>query len=390
MRRLFLIVVVAAAAALAPAQSAKGTLKLIVRSANGAFPAYRIPVTSSLSSATPALNDYGQIAIKALDDNSYIWLGNSDGGGFVAASNGDGLSDPWINNSGRVVWPDGLLTPLGIYSYFSGSTTPYVLGPSGATEWSSARINNLGQVAFRGGVFGVRQHLSYDPMLGTYAVHASQSGNISFLFTPSFNNARKIASKVLLVSGPGSDPNEIRLFNPDGSYTLVAQDDGANLLSPYASFNNSVGLNDDGFVAFNAALVSGGRGVYFTNGMKTIEIANSNTTAVGSNIEAFAPSVNNRGDVVFRAFDDNGKRAIWIGRGGHPLRVVTEGDWVRTDLGWAQIGWPSGFPAFSGSPALNQRGQVAFACGLINPAIPSQLYGIGVFLWTPPPGFENR
>jgi hypothetical protein len=357
------------------------TLSLQLREALSGT-SYNIPNTYSLSSATVAINDHGNVAVKATSGSHFgIWYGNASNGGIVHTTVADTISDTALNNSGLIVWNQ---SGIRFFDTTSNTTGSYAPGPMGATVWSQPYLNQLGQVGYRATVGGVPSLVSFDNGTNTYATHATQAGDWGFLFVPTFNNNRQLAAKVQL-SGSGNQ-NEVRLWNPDGTSTLIASDAAAVAGSPYTSFFNSVGVNDHGWVSFNAALAGGGRGVFLSNGSTTITIANSNTSEVSATIDSFVSAVNNAGLVTLRGTDDNGKRAIWVGNGSGLTRVVTEDDIVMTDLGPARvrIAGSTGSP-FSGAPTINELGQVAFAVSLVNPDNPSQSMGRGVFVASPVP-----
>lgn len=365
--------------------------QLQARSGAGSVAPFNLPPGTSLSSQSPAISDNNGVAIKVLAGSGGaqgVWYGVGGRGGVVYQAGSRFLSDVSLSDFGRIVWQESL--DLGVnrgvwaYDIAVGTSGLFTDGPSGASEWGSPQINNHGQVAFRGTVNGGRAHVSYDPTSNTHATHAEQGGDLAFLHTPAFNNRRQIAGKVLLAAGPAPDPNAIYRFDPDGTSALIARDHGSQIGSPYARFFNGIGLNDRGQVTFAANLAGGGQGVFLSDGVATITIADSRASGVGT-IEAFAPKVNNRGLVVFRAFDDNGRRAIWAGDGTRLARVVTEGDRLPTDLGPALLRWPGGSaPAFSGNIDVNERGQVVFAASLVSP--PDFFIGLGVFVARPTGG----
>ena len=103
-------------------------------------------------------------------------------------------------------------------------------------------------------------------------------------------------------------------------------------------------------------------------------------------IEFFSPDLNNHGWVVFRAFDSEGLRAIWAGDGTSLARVATEHDEVPTDLGAGAIDQETADnPVFDGGPAINDRGDVAFACGLAPVGDDQTEWGTGIYWPAPAP-----
>lgn len=343
-----------------------------------------------------------------------VWAGKVLGtgptgvGGVVYSSNpadDASVSRVSINNIGRIVWEQTFTSGVaGLYYHdlIPASSGLLTTRPFGTSSWSSPSVNDSNEVGFRANFGSSRQAFtSWSPASPNTTIdHAVEAGldplsPYSFLFTPSFNNARQIAGTVR--RGPAgatgsSQPDEVRIFNANGSSILVAQDRDANPASPYASFDNSVSLSNSGNVAFMATLhasVGGGRGVFLFNGSTIVTIAT--TTAPGtqiSNLEFFAPSVNDNGLVVFRAFDTSNRRAIWVGDGVSLQRIVTAQDLIVSDLGTARVDQNvASSPVFGGAPSINAQGDVAFNAGLAPPDNNQIEWGTGVYvaLVAPPP-----
>jgi hypothetical protein len=341
-----------------------------------------------------------------------VWVGKvvagggpTGAGGVVYSSNPADdafLSRVSINNLGRVIWEQNLTGGVaGLYFYDIGPATSGLLTtrPFGTSSWSSPNVNDSNEVGFRANFGSNKQAFtSWSPLTPNTTIdHAVEAGldplsPYSFLFTPSFNNQRQIAGYVR--KGPAgatgsSQPDEIRIFNPNGTSTLIAQDRDANPTSPFASFDSSVSLSNNGKVAFNATLVAGGRGVFLYDGNTILTIATTTAPATQiSNLEFFAPSTNDNGVVVFRAFDTAGKRAIWVGDGTTLTRLLTAQDLIVSDLGTARVDQNvASSPVFGGAPTINANGDIAFNAALTPPTDNQIEWGTGVYvaLVAPPP-----
>ncbi|HVZ94644.1 MAG TPA: choice-of-anchor tandem repeat NxxGxxAF-containing protein [Phycisphaerales bacterium] len=367
--------------------------------------AYNLPGNYFNSGDTPALNDLGQVTFKlSVTTGAFqsIWFGEPNMGGTAAvggivynSANDAFLGSTSLNEQSRCVWDTTFTSQNGVYLYTrsSGVGGFFFNRPLGASGWSSPQINNNGLVGFRANFAGSGQAwVNHNSMTNITSFHASEVGvdstsPYSFLFTPSFNNANQIAGKVRR-GGAGqtgeSQPDEIRVFNADGSSILIAQDRDANPSSPYARFDNSVSLRDDGWVAFTTNLFpfsAGGRAVVLSNGATSITIAQ--TTAPGtqvSNIESFAPAANNNGLVAFRAFDTSNLRAVWVGDGTALMRIATEHDILPIDLGSARIDQNDSSPVFGGGVSINNNGDVAFNAALTPPENNQIEWGTGTFV----------
>jgi hypothetical protein len=140
-------------------------------------------------------------------------------------------------------------------------------------------------------------------------------------------------------------------------------------------------VNNLGQVAFVSTLQAGGRGVFLSDGTTTLTIAT--TTAPGTqvtDVEFFAPAVNDAGVVVFRAKDLAGRRAIWAGDGSNLKRVVTHLDILPSDLGPARVEQNDASPVFGGAPSINAGGDVAFNAALTPPGDNQVEWGTGVYV----------
>ncbi len=113
--------------------------------------------------------------------------------------------------------------------------------------------------------------------------------------------------------------------------------------------------------------------------MTTTEIAAVDPAGTIRDIEFFAPAINDQGWVVFRAKDANGQ-AIYVGDGANLVRVIGDGDVIETDLGTAQVGQHDSSPIFSGQPAINANGDIAFIAGLYPEGDNQIEWGSGVFV----------
>jgi hypothetical protein len=338
---------------------------------------FNLPPGSAFSSATPDINNNRRVTFKALLNGATgeeaIWYGGvgagslGSGGVVFNATSGGSLSDPTINNNNIVVFPQTFSSANGIYKY-DGNTNTSMLhtnGPLGASSWANPRMNDAGQVGTRVTFGSGQAYVSYDVNPASTAVHATDvaansTSPYSFLSTSNFDNSRRIAGRVNV--GPSfnnANPDEVRIFNQDGSSTLIAADRDANAASPFFQFDNTQpGFNDNGWVAFisRTSTAAGSRSVFLSNGTQTITIA---TPGVGlTSIDNFSPNVNNNNQVVFRATDLNGNISVFVGDGTTLQRVVGIGDPIQTDIGTFNIN------SLGGNPTINDLGDIAFGGGL--------------------------
>jgi len=350
---------------------------------------FNLPCDHFFTSGTVTLNDVGQVAIRLNvmggSDSQGLWFGQAAEGEIVYTSPaGAFVSDADMNGDGYTVFPQTFSSLNGVYFYdaMSDSSGFRTNAPLGASSWGSPQVNDNNIVAYRAGFGGGGQaYFSIDEN-DDGAIHAANqnadgSSPYTFLFTPSLNNQRQIAGKVRL-TGSGS-PDQIRIFDADGSSTLIAETSTLDEDSPFSGFDNSVSLTDTGWVAFTATRVAGGRGVYLSDGNETIEIATVDHPDINS-IEFFPPSANNNGLVAFRARDGENLYAIFVGDGENLVRVIGQFDPVHTDLGKGQIAQHDSSPTFGGGVAINDNGDVGFNATLA-PIDNTQIeWGSGVYI----------
>lgn len=353
------------------------------------FDGFNLPAGSSFSSGTPAIDEQGLVAFRLISVGfsgiGGMWVGANGSGGVVyqAANDSPVITDPGLA-AGIVVFDQYTLAGsqgLRRYTVLTGQTAVAIQpgGPIGITYFGSAQALNDGRIGFRAtiGSSGYA-HVLHSGGVSTVIVGTpvAQPGSpFSFLFTPSFNQAGHVASKVQRAAGG----NEIRIFRGDGTSTLIASDSGALPGSPYTGFDNSVALTNTGAVAFIASLGGGVRGVFLHSGTVTTEIARTQAGQLNE-IEFFAPAASDTGLVAFRGRDGAGKRSIFVGDGAELVRVVGDGSPMPSDLGDAQIGRPDTSPVFGGSPRMNSRGDIVFGCSITPLGNTSGTWGSAVYV----------
>ena len=364
---------------------------------------WNVPPGTSFNSNSANLNDDGQVTFTAgvvpIDGSltrsgAGIWIGGHGKGRFVAiheSGSPDGsmiIADrPGINASGQIAYytsDDGGPYTLRRYDPVADQSSPVSVMPLTPTSFSNPNIAEDGAIGFKGKM-GIGYGIAFGGAgPGTlYAVDTNVDGAspYAYIYSPASNSARQIAVKV---STSDYSHNEIRLFNSATDSRLLVADKATDPNSPFATFDNGLALNAHGAIAVTVKLVTGNvRAIYrFTpgpSGVEAVEIARVESTGTIRDIESFAPAINDAGLVVFRAKDANGQ-AIYAGDGTSLVRVTGKGDVVTTDLGEAQLGQHDSSPIFSGAPAVNNHGDVAFVAG-VHPNGDNQVeWGSGVFV----------
>lgn len=356
---------------------------------------YNLPPGSSFNSISADIDDGGRVAfpVQVVPNGSGsspgIWFGDGDGnGGIVYYGPVDALvsASLRLNDNGFAVFTL-IDTPGadGIYRYDHAaqhatrvSTTPVI-----ANSYSVPGINAAGQVGFQANYSSGRAYASVLP--GSAAVfHIADAGvdpgsSYTYLYTPAFDDAREIVAKVA-TSADLTSNTEIRRFASDGTSTRVVANRGTEPQSPIRQFDNSLALSDGGRVAFIATRADDSRRVvYRVDGAVLTEIAVVDPGGTIRELEFFPPSINDAGLVAFRARDANGQ-AIYVGDGVTLVRVAGKGDAVATDLGPGRIGQHNADSVFSGTPMLNNRGDLVFIAALHPDGNDQIEWGSGVFV----------
>lgn len=367
---------------------------------------YNLPPGTSFNSISPAINDAQQVAFTAgvipIDGDltrsgGGVWLGAHGTGTVVAVHElpaGDPedpptmivADTPGLNAGGMVAYYtsiDGGTYTLRKYDPATGQSAPVSLLPLTPSAIANPGIADDGLIGFKARMglgYGLATAGSGTPTI--YAVDNSveETSPYAYIYSPATNNAHRIASKV---STSDYNHNEIRLFEAGSSRLLVA-DQATDAASPFAGFDNGLALNDQDAIAVVVKLADGNvRALYrFTpgdSGVVATEIARVDPAGTIREIETFAPAINDAGLVVFRARDAGGQ-AIYAGDGTGLVRVVGKDDVIATDLGSAQIGQHDDSPIFSGKPAVNNHGDIAFIAGLYPEGDNQTEWGNGVFV----------
>jgi len=366
---------------------------------------WNVPPGTSFNSISPAIDDARRVAFTAglvpIDGNlshngAGLWFGGHAEGGFVKIHDpGDDpeatmiIADtPSINASGEVAYYtslDGGTYQLWKYDPAAGASAPVNLLPLTPSSIGNPGITDAGRIGFKGRFglgYGIAAVGAGPATLYAWDTSVDEGSDYAYIYSPATAADGRIVVKVSTVD---YDHNEIRVFDADGSSTRVVADAATSTGSPFAAFDNGLDVGAGGAVAVIVRLAEGNlRAVYRfdpdgAGGYAATEIARVGAPGPITELAQFAPAVNASGLVAFRARDADGE-AIYVGNGEELLRVVGKGDLVATDLGGAQIGQHDSSPVFSGKPALNANGDVAFVAGVHPAGNPGEEWGTGVFV----------
>ncbi len=354
---------------------------------------FNLPPGSSFNSISVSINADARVAFTvgvvpdAGGSHPGLWSGTNGIGGLVFEAPTDAFisSESPINVDGKIVFTlrdTGSADGMYVYDPLAGTAIRINTLPVIPNSYGSPDINSAGALGYQANFSSGRAIAS---TLGANTVfHAAESGvspgsPYTFIYTPSFDDQRRIAVKVA-TSPDQTSSHEIRLFSADGSSQRIIANQATDPASPYTRFDNGLAVSANGTVAVIGTRASDNRRVVVrSDGMTTTEIAAADPTGTIRELDFFAPSVNDDGLVAFRARDAAGQ-AIYVGDGVALVRVVGQSTPVATDLGAGEVGQNDASPIFAGKPDINARGDVAFVATL-HPAGNNQVeWGSGVFV----------
>lgn len=341
---------------------------------------FNLPPISSLSSQYVALDEDGTVAIRAFVGSSGIsegiFVGRNGSGGFVLSANS--ADSVWttqvsLRNGLMAIGDGGFNGGANVYDFSGDLVQRFNIGGSqGTSGFGTTHVTSDGAICYRGdfGFVGDKTVVDefVDGVRTQRLVADSFSGAYDFLLAPKINDARQVAMNTLPASGPA---RRILRFESDNTPVTIAETGPV-----YNSFVNSIGLSQDGRVAFSARRTADSVWtVNQGNGTDVVMVADgSNPDITNSSIVNFPPVVNSNGWVAFRATDvSNNSTALWVGDGESLVKLVEFGQMITTDLGDLPLGFDfggtTGRQVMNGIVAINDAGEVAFAGFLQNGTI---------------------
>lgn len=352
-------------------------LSLVARASYAA--PYRLPTPSSLSNTNPVIDDNGTVIFKYLGveptasrSNYRLWMDSSEFKGEIATIADDLLmGDPVIGPNGEVAFAaydwgynDGL------YRVRPGFASELWVAPSEtpeAQQLNSLSFSKSSEIFWREFTKDQTRSLKYKNAAGEIKEILAEGdeilgGTIRLFLTPQ-KRGEFTALKVLLDTNNRSEPEEALLLLSEKSETIRLELPEVQKVS----FHNNLALNSKGQIAVIASFERAGvaaKGLWFYHHetQKWSEIARVNQTEI-TELETFAPSLNERGQIVFRAKDHQGRRSIFSWSAEQGLqRQLGEGDLCPLEnLGTGRILLSSWGPGLAGAPSLNNLGEVVFS-----------------------------
>ncbi len=367
-------------------------VELVARA--NSYGSYNLPDTSYISNSTIKNNGKNSIAfsfVTIVEEEVHmgLWLRNDHypkGETLHIAAVGNYVSDPSINEKGDMVFSVyNELELVGLYFYdFKDNKLEKILDSNGG-EYVSLRdplLNNSETILF-GLTFKSGEKTVATLRNGKMSTIASnKEEDIAYLFGAAFYNGNQIALKVREGSSlADSQPDTIRIYKSSGRFSRINSDVDFDSNSIFSEFNNSLGAHfSSKYVAFVAKLTNGKRVLVRQLGDKVEIIATEGEGGI-STLEYFAPSINEDGNIAFRAMNAQQKRAIFFFDGFVVREVLTEGDFVFSDQSTAVIHSSNG-PAFGGSITINKSNEIVLQARIFTKYLDTAL-GTAVLKVTP-------
>ncbi len=353
---------------------------------------YRVPLTADRQLAFRlSITPEGQRAVWWGQDGvgQRIYLLPKELGEDVTAG------DPELNAAGALAFAvSGGLRDNGVYLFNvqRPDQVRILKEPYGISSWSSLALNDAGQIAFRASFSSQGQaHVVLTPQGSDYVPRylvreqgLDSASPFTYLYSPGFNERGQMAGAGD-VAAPGAGSQELHIWTPGEASRRIAVTQALDATSPlFRIASVQPALSGTGQVAFLAtvktAAGANASALYLWDGTRLRLLAQDGVGEV-QKLEIFPPDINDRGLVVFRAFDSAGLRAVWVSDGEVARRVVTEHDLVDTDLGPGRLDQEkTSVPVFGGSPTINARGDITFVAGVTPPDDDQVEWGTGIFV----------
>ena len=361
------------------------TIELQCRSSlDAGIPAFNLPQFSSLSSQYVSIDDEGGVAIRVFlsgNPSEGIFYGKDGVGGLIVTGfNADPIWGTTVEARAGLIAAEQGSFDDGAWMYDTKGNLVQTFnagGSEGVSGFSGVTLTSDGAICYKGDFGFTTDKIVIDEFnpTRTQTLVAQTGVDYSFLLSPEINDARQVVFNSIPTSGPS---RRIVRVEPDLSSTTVAETGGM-----WSSFVNSVGIAQDGGVAFSARRTLDSTWVVnHWDGVNTTSIANGLDPDIDNvSLANFPPVANSSGWVAFRATDiAYDATAMWVGDGTNLVKMLEYDQMIETDLGMLPLGFDfgglTGKQVTNGVVDINDNGQVAFAAFLRNGTI-------GVFVATP-------
>lgn len=365
---------------------------------------YNLPPLSYLSDTNPVINNRGDVTFRIMavegQSDQAIWaktFEDDNGKIMYVAPDQRLITDPSISDTGMIAFnlhdegvTDGLFVldtkTLDVEQVLTPDNLPIQF-------YTYPQIKNTGNIFFRAtDDFNDRSYYEFNgaKLTKIFAEGVESSGiKSSYLFRPAVNDSGVIAFKTRLgEKGEWDERNHDQIAviapstdvkNPGPKFITIAKDRDSDPKSPYLGFGNAVSISNQGIVAFMGVLPDLKKVIVIAQNGNLLNIATEGMDGI-SELEMFAPKVNEQGEVAFRAKDAQGRRGLYVADQTGVKRIIGEGDEIMTDLGTGKILSNPNYPGFGGDIDINDHGEIVFYCILVddnNRELGSAVYKVG-------------
>ncbi len=346
---------------------------------------YNLPAMTFLSNTSPVINNQGDVAFKLMsiagENHQGLWIKNAhnlDGAIVYTAPDSRLITEPSLNEEGLMafnLFDEGITD--GVFTFDSSTNqVSQVLDPENKniSFYTYPQVTTSGHIFFRGtSEDNIRTFYQFDKNLSSIIKEGDFSfgEKTSYLFKPSINDSGELSFKRRIGDTGNWDESqgdEILLLKPNGKkydYLSVARDRDLDSKSPFSAFYNTTGLSKNGLVVFSATLADSSKKALMLWQNNTLTTLAEEGTSDLSEIESFAPKVNNKGLVLFRGKDTSGLRSLYVASLEGVQKIISEGTEVMTDQGPGKILSNPNYPGFGGEVDMNDKGEIVFFCLIV-------------------------
>lgn len=351
---------------------------------------HNLPALSFLNNTNPVINNRGDVTFRVMalegQNNQALWVKtfeDENGKVMYVAPEQRLITDPSISDSGSIAFnlhDEGVTDGLFVLDTKTLEVEQVLIPDNLPIQfYTYPQIKNNGHIFFRAtDDFNDRSFYKFNEgkLNKIFAEGAENLGiKSSYLFRPSVNDEGVIAFKTRQGEKGAWDeskPDQIAIImssddlkNPGSKLITIAQDRDSDSSSPYLGFGNTVSLSKQGMVAFSATLADSKKAIVISKDNVLANVAIEGQDDI-SEIETFAPKINEQGEVAFRAKDAEGKRGVYLADVTGVKKIIGEGDEIMTDLGMGKILSNPNYPGFGGDVDMNDHGEIVFYCIIVD------------------------
>jgi hypothetical protein len=198
----------------------------------------------------------------------------------------------------------------------------------------------------------------------------------SYLFGPVTGPSGETVIKAREKNLDESAPDKLWLYTHAKGWSVVLEDRDSNPTSQFVSFRHQVSVDGDRVLVL--ANDGHGEGLYLLEEGKITLIARAGVEL--KRFDYFSPRLRG-GTIVVRGEDFEGRKVLYVKDEGRFRPLLTQGDIVHTDRGFARVHYKDQNALFYGAPGIDGNGSVYIQATLTDADFPSTLLGVGLILF---------